>query len=399
MNSLRPFRCAYIASAFAVLASCTSGARPALRLPTGAHTRSPNVTVGALHWRAVVFESNRDVFVYDRSSGKTRNLTADGERVSQSSPKFIDANTVGFSHERGTLVSVDWRTPGTPKVLARTSYGPSWDASDGLFAGLALKDSPDSRLTTAVLEVGNVARGQILWRTELLSSRNPAPGVEPSEGRELGNDDDRRVEWSPGGQDILVSYTGFYPSQRQTAFVVNKDSHQSIPIDGATFARWLDARHVIYRSFAQAQWWSFDTESRTRVSLGTDLGRGSPAVDPVTHRVAFDTGRDWYQADARHPCDCAVVVLDAAGGRGRTLQRFAASPVWLSDGEMAVTRVGECQGRECSASSPVWSPVAPSPIFRLDDGKQVGDLPLSTYPYVTEGLFPFQATEVDVLRS
>lgn len=399
MIQVRAQRLCSVFAGFVLLAlpGCTNddvaSRQPWMRTGSGDPTKSGKEG----SWQAVVFEANRDVFVYDRSAKVSRNLTQDGQRVDQTSPKFIDENTVAFSEE-GTLVAVPWKSREPRRAIARVAYA-AWDAFDGRVAGLVLSQTKAGKVTTGTLEVRTTSNGRVLWRTALFSLSHSTPGAENAGSRELAGDDERRVEWAPDGKTLLVSYTDFYPQSKPTLFVITEAGKVSVKLDGTTFARWLGPRRLIYRSFEASDWWNFDIARRTKSILGTGLGSGSPAVDPVTRRIAFDLGRGWWMTDARRECQCSVVVLDAVGGRGRMERRFAVSPLWLSDGQLAMTIVQKCQRPRCSSASAVWATLGESSVHQLADRRELAILPFDTFPYATEGLSPYQGTDADVLRT
>lgn len=374
------------------VSACTGGSGP----PGESGTVASPVASGSspsrdpsMEWRAITYSAGWDVWVFDRASGRTRNLTPDGQRFGQDSPRFLDDETIAYRQE-GALYTIEWHDSSTPIRLPGT-YGGSWDVDRGLAATeVTVQSGSPAYRETDYLEVREIGSGRPLWRTELRASVYDYD--DETTGREQSYQDEQRVEWAPDGNHILVSDTLFYPNPKQTLFVVSREGEVVLFLEGTTYARWLDNDSVLFRSFNGDRWQLADVGTGNVGSLGAALGQGNPSVEPETKAIAFDTagGSGRRQED----CTCDVVILDQPRGTGRAQFKFGAFPVWLSATELLVTEVQACRGSDCGVGAPMWESLKRSVIIEIGQG------PKATLPFETfDGSTGYASPSVAVLRT
>ena len=326
----------------------------------GKQIKSPSQADSRAKRDAVVFPIRDGIRLYDISTRSVtvlrHGLAAGSYRVD---PQFLDAQRVSFVDRReaddalpfgrDSLYVMDIATRAVTEVLRLDatilSYRWTDDATKVVYeigsSELRVEDGKQVPFGVNLLCFYDVNEG----RTRTIRR------LEYIVGRGGHESDERRLDWSPSENAILVVDT----IQPTHIYVVDREGRDLVPPRSGTFARWIDQETIIFRqenqlrsdgTLREGRWLMLDVTTGMRLQFDLPKGTSRPEISPDGRLIAFDDG------DREDP---STYVFDRSTGLSRLLVRGFGAPIWLSTEVVAVTAGGPCPPRtECND---FWTPL------------------------------------------
>jgi dipeptidyl aminopeptidase/acylaminoacyl peptidase len=346
----------------------------------GEQISSPPAAGSRVERDAVVFPIRDGIRIYDISSRSVsvlqNGLAAGSHHVN---PQFLDARRVSFVDRRETddalpfgrdsLYVMDIATRAVTEVLRLDatilSYRWTKDATKVVYeigsSEIRVEDGKQVPFGVNLLCLYDVSeeRTRTVRRLEYIVGRG---------GHES---DERRLDWSPSENAVLVVDT----IQPTHIYVVDREGRDLVPPRSGTFARWINDKTVIFRqenqlrndgTLREGRWVMLDVTTGMQLQFDLPKGTSRPEISPDGRLIAFD------DADREDP---STYVFDRSTGQSRLLVRGFGAPIWLSTEVVAVTAGGPCPPRtECND---FWTPLGRTIGVNVKDGNS-GPLKLPT---------------------
>jgi hypothetical protein len=141
------------------------------------------------------------------------------------------------------------------------------------------------------------------------------------------------LAWSEDGSLLA----GVFPRRQGPGRLVVFDRSGRILLtrEDATVVRWIAGTHdLLYETrveWSHGDWHVLDTSTGASRVVLRDVSLSNPAVSPDGRRAA------WTEEDGS-----GILLADIATGRSRPLTGHFAFPLWLSEGDLAISRIERC---------------------------------------------------------
>jgi hypothetical protein len=275
-----------------------------------------------------------DIYLYEVASDRVTRLTSDGDRVSETVPRFR-GQLVTFIVDRTDLVQLDPATGRRRRLLrvSRNLIYYSWSPDRTEVAYLESLTSGTHRL-----RVYN-ARTRATTTLRILGT---------PEGRGTGDLDAVTIDWNKTGDRILVCDS--YLDPNRTVWLVRRTDGKDVirPVRNATNAIWsADERFLFLMDLSPAKagvdplWQRLEIATEKRRRLALEPGSFHAIRSPDGSHLAA-TAHD-PETNAH-----AIWVLDLRTGKDIRVAKGYRDAVWLDNETLALTRVVACTaGTSC----------------------------------------------------
>ncbi|MFY9585829.1 MAG: hypothetical protein WAT66_00080 [Actinomycetota bacterium] len=330
-------------AALAFLAACTSTPAP---FPSPTPSQSPTrpsptatpTTPAAIGANQIVYTiSDRetpdrsrwgDIYLYEVATDRVTRLTFDGERVSETVPRFR-GELITFIADRRDLVQLDPETHARRRLLQAAAHLVTYAWS------------PDRN---EVVYLETLSSGAHRLRVFNAKTRATATlkNLGTPDGRGTTDFDAVTIDWNRAGDRILLS-DSYLDGGRTIRLIRRPDGADIItPIRQATNAIWsADETSIFLLDLAPAVndgdpvWRRLDVATQTMRRLGLRAGSFHALLSPDGTRLAATT----YDRDTQAQ---AVWVLDLRTGKQTRVVRGYRDALWLDNDRLALTRVIPC---------------------------------------------------------